>query len=137
MNRVFVRLGLVGAMLVAGQGALIAQDSTTGALSGIVTDASGAVLAGARVSVDGGRGQLSFTTDAKGAFRASGLIPGQYTITVSMAGFETSGRRVVGVSINSLTPVRITLAKTAGAVVEVFASATSIDTTTQTSGSTF
>ena len=137
MNRVFVRLGLVGAMLVAGQGALIAQDSTTGALSGIVTDASGAVLAGARVSVDGGRGQLSFITDAKGAFRASGLIPGQYTITVSMAGFETSGRRVVGVSINSLTPVRITLAKTAGAVVEVFASATSIDTTTQTSGSTF
>ena len=137
MNRVFVRLGLVGAMLVAGQGALIAQDSTTGALSGIVTDASGAVLAGARVSVDGGRGQLSYTTDAKGAFRATGLIPGQYQITVAMTGFETSGRRVVSVSINTLTPVRITLAKTAGAVVEVFASSTAIDTTTQTSGSTF
>lgn len=137
MNRITVRLGLVGAMLVAGQGALFAQDSTTGAISGFVTDASGAVLVNARVSVDGGRGQFGFVTDAKGAFRASGLIPGQYQITVTAPGFETSGRRVVNVSINTLTPVRITLAKTASAVVEVVASSVAIDTTTQTSGSTF
>ncbi len=137
MNRISLRLGLVGAMLVAGQGALFAQDSTTGAITGFVTDASGAVLVNARVTIDGGRGQSGFVTDAKGSFRASGLIPGQYQITVTAPGFETSGRRVVTVSINTMTPVRITLAKTASAVVEVVASSTAIDTTTQTSGSTF
>ena len=105
--------------------------------SGIVLDPAGNPLAGARVTLDGGRGQINTVTDTKGYFRVVGLIPGQYQVTVTATGYEVAARRIVNASINSLTPVRMQMAKTQGAVVEVVATANAIDTTTQTSGSTF
>ncbi len=137
MNRHLSRLGFAALAIVAGSPMVFAQDATTGAINVTVTDPSGAPVAGARVAVDGGRGQQTFTTDSKGGIRVSGLIPGQYTISVSAAGFEAASKRTVLVSINTLTPARIQLAKTAGAVVEVVATAAVIDTTNQTTGSTF
>ncbi len=137
MNRVFSRLGLAAA-LVAGAGTyVLAQDATTGAISGIIIDPAGAPIAGARVILDGGRGQIMATTDAKGYFKVVSLIPGQYQITVTAAGYEVAAKRMANASINTLTPVRIQMAKTQSAVVEVVATSTAIDTTTQTSGSTF
>ncbi len=138
MNRTISRLGFTALALVAGASApLVAQDLTTGAINVMVTDPSGAIVAGARVMVDGGRGQSSYTTDAKGAIRITGLIPGQYHLTVTAPGFDIPTKRMVPVSLSTLTPVRIQLNKTASAVVTVTASNSSIDTTTQTSGSSF
>lgn len=138
MNRIFTRLGFTAAAIVAGSGIVaFAQDATTGAISGTVTGPNGALIAGARVILDGGRGQIVRVTDANGSFRASGLIPGSYTITVTAAGFETATKIVANASINTLTPVRLTLSKAAGAVVEVLATSQNIDTTTQTSGTTY
>ncbi|WP_285723709.1 TonB-dependent receptor [Geothrix rubra] len=116
---------------------LYAQDATTGAISGTVTGPNGALIPGARVILDGGRGQVVRVTDANGAFRASALIPGQYQITVTAPGFETAAKLTAIASINNLTPVRITMTRAAGAVVEVLATSQALDTTTQTSGSTF
>jgi len=138
MSRIFNRLGFTTLALVAGSSVVgFAQDSTTGAVSGIVTGPNGAALAGAKVIIDGGRGQIVRVTDETGTFKASALIPGQYLITVTAVGFETASKLTTKVSINTLTPVRLTMSKAAGAVVEVLATAQVLDTTTQTSGSTF
>ena len=138
MSRIFTRLGFTAAAIVAGSGVMgYAQDATTGAVSGIVTGPNGALIAGARVILDGGRGQIVRVTDANGSFKASALIPGQYAVTVTAPGFETAAKLTANVSINTLTPVRLTLSKAAGAVVEVLATSQAIDTTTQTSGTTY
>ncbi|GLH73521.1 membrane protein [Geothrix limicola] len=138
MNRIFTRLGFTAAALVAGSGIVAhAQDSTTGAISGVVTGPNGAVVAGAKVILDGGRGQVVRVTDANGTFKASALIPGVYQITVTASGFETATKLTAQASINILTPVRVTMTKAAGAVVEVLATSQAVDTTTQTSGATF
>ncbi len=138
MSRMFTRLGFTAVALVAGSGIIAhAQDSTTGAISGTVTGPTGALVAGARVILDGGRGQVVRVTDASGTFKASGLIPGQYFITVTAPGFESASKLSTNASINTLTPVRVVMTKAAGAVVEVIATSQSLDTTTQTSGTTF
>ncbi|HEY6008028.1 MAG TPA: TonB-dependent receptor, partial [Geobacteraceae bacterium] len=111
--------------------------ATTGAISGTVTAPNGAPVAGATVVLDGGRGQVVRVTDANGAFKASALIPGQYHLTVTAAGYETATKFIATASINTLTPVRVTMTKAAGAVVEVIAASQVLDTTTQTSGSTY
>ncbi len=138
MNRIFSRLGFTAVAIIAGSGFVAqAQDATTGAISGTVTGPSGALVVGAKVIIEGGRGQIVRVTDAAGAFRASGLIPGQYRITVTAAGFETASKLTASASINTLTPLRVTMTKAAGAVVEVVAASQVMDTTTQTSGTTF
>jgi hypothetical protein len=56
-----------------------------GALSGIVVDAQGGALQGAKVVADpGGSSALS---DAQGQFTLNGLSAGEYDVTVSYAGF--------------------------------------------------
>jgi hypothetical protein len=134
----FNRLGLTALALVAGSGVVAyAQDATTGAIGGTVSGPNGDLIAGARIILDGGRGQIVRVTDANGAFRASGLIPGLYKITVTAAGYESATKLTAPASINTLSPVRVSMSKMAGAVVEVLATAQTLDTTTQTSGTTF
>ncbi|NTW84859.1 MAG: TonB-dependent receptor [Holophagaceae bacterium] len=138
MNRIFSRLGFTAMALVAGSGFVAqAQDSTTGAISGTVTGPNGALVAGAKVVLDGGRGQIVRVTDAAGTFKSSALIPGVYHITVTAPGFETASKLTAIASINTLTPIRVTMTRAAGAVVEVLATSQALDTTTVTSGTTF
>lgn len=89
MNRIYTRLGFTAVALVAGAVGY-AQDATTGAISGTVMGPNGAPVAGAKVVLDGGRGQVVRVTDANGAFKASALIPGQHSITVTAPGFESA-----------------------------------------------
>jgi hypothetical protein len=66
-----------------------AQDYTSGAIVGSVTDNNGAPVAGASVtltSVDQNQTR-TFTTSNGGGFAASGLTPGQYTIAVTASGY--------------------------------------------------
>jgi Ca-activated chloride channel homolog len=59
-----------------------------GTLAGTISDASGAVLPG--VSVEA-KGPITATavTDGRGTFRFLNLIPGEYTLTATLAGFTT------------------------------------------------
>jgi hypothetical protein len=72
--------------------ASLAQTSETGALTGTVTDPSGAVIAGAAVTVTNvGTGQSrTTTTDANGSYKFSLLPPGNYSVKFSAAGFKTA-----------------------------------------------
>src|SRR5690242_12737943 len=60
-------------------------------LSGTVTDASGAVVADAKISVRNTATNVTreLTTDAAGFYTAPNLIPGTYAVTASASGFET------------------------------------------------
>lgn len=93
-QRSVARLGLSGLVLVFAlfSSAMFAQTTiATGSISGTVTDASGAVVSGAKVTVTGSTGQtIHITTGANGTYSASPLIPGPYTVRVEAKGFKTS-----------------------------------------------
>ena len=61
-----------------------------GSVTGTITDWSGAVLAGAKVTISSpSTGQTQQTvTDASGIYRVLDLPPGDYTIEVSAPGFK-------------------------------------------------
>ena len=67
-----------------------AQDYTSGALLGTVTDSGGAPVAGATVTLTStAQGQSrTLTTSASGQFSATGLPPGEYSYTVSASGYD-------------------------------------------------
>src|SRR5271155_553956 len=67
-----------------------AQSIVTGAVGGVVTDASGAVVAGASVSLknSGTGGILTGTTNASGVYNFTLLNPGSYILTVAHEGFK-------------------------------------------------
>jgi uncharacterized membrane protein len=68
-----------------------AQLTTTGTITGTVTDSTGAGVPRASVSITNeGTGIESKTmTNASGSFAVAGLSPGTYTVKVSKQGFET------------------------------------------------
>src|SRR5262249_53176168 len=72
--------------------------SSAGVLDGTVTDASGAVVVGATVTVTNSAGKAgAAVSDSAGKFRITGLAPGQYTLSVTMKGFtefKTEGLNV-------------------------------------------
>ena len=77
----------VGTMLPA---AAHAQDYTSGALIGSVTDGAGKPVAGATVTLTStAQGQArTLTSSAAGTFSATGLAPGDYTVAVTAAGYD-------------------------------------------------
>jgi hypothetical protein len=70
----------------------LAQFSQRGGISGVVTDASGAVVPKASVTLlDLGRNQTStISTDVSGHYEFSQLLSGSYQVSVELAGFKKS-----------------------------------------------
>src|SRR4029078_2846851 len=64
-----------------------------GAIAGTVTDASGAVLPGATVTLSNPRGSIGgnqeTVADARGAFQFIRLVPGTYTVKAAREGFRS------------------------------------------------
>jgi Carboxypeptidase regulatory-like domain len=82
---VFAMCCLLSATKVVGQ-------STFGTIIGTVTDATGAVVVGAKVeALNGATGETrTVNTDAAGEYQFLNLEPGQYTITVTAAQFAVT-----------------------------------------------
>ena len=82
-----------------------------GRIIGSVTDATGGVISGAKVTVtDQERGVTrALTSDDTGAFAAPSLIPGNYTVRVEAAGFNISERKDVQVQVGSDARVDIVM----------------------------
>jgi iron complex outermembrane receptor protein len=72
----------------------------SGRITGVVRDAGGAALEAARVAVTNNvtRATRSTTTAGDGAYMVSGLIPGAYTVSVSLVGFRRAARADVQVT---------------------------------------
>ncbi len=119
-------------------GLTLAQGGATGAISGTVQDASGAVLSGARVVITSeATGQLSrqLTTDSSGAFTATLLPVGTYSVTVSANGFATTKYPGIRVDITETTRMIAALkVSTVTQTVEVQSEVAQVDTTDATTG---
>ncbi len=102
---------LVGRTLRVGAGLLLLLSGAAGAaaqtatLEGQVTDALGAVMVGAAVTVTApGVAPVTAPTDASGTYRFTSLPDGLYSLTVSMAGFRTerrTGLRLAGSTLRA------------------------------------
>jgi len=63
---------------------------STGNIVGTVTDATGAVVPGAKVTITGSTGQTIHTTSSgTGAYSSGALVPGSYKVRVEAKGFKT------------------------------------------------
>ncbi len=78
-----------------------------GTISGLVTDPSSAVIAGAKVTVTevntGARMQA--TSESKGQYSAPFLLPGDYSITVQAAGFREAVRKGIHLGAGERTVI--------------------------------
>jgi hypothetical protein len=80
-------------------------------LTGAVTDQSGAVIAGAMVTVTDKQTRLARTlrTDANGRYVAEGLAPGNYELDVSAQGFKNSHLNAVAVAATNENVANVAL----------------------------
>jgi hypothetical protein len=107
-----VRIVTLGAVLFS-----LAADSThaqapaTGAITGTIYDASGAVIPDARVTVANEETSLarSVTTTSEGQFRVSLLPPASYSITVEATGFERDILHSIRVAVTETTVINVRL----------------------------
>lgn len=112
---------------------LLAQ-TETGQITGTVTDATGAAVPNARVTVRSvGTGSTRVvTTSDDGSYNVTNLLPGEYSVGVNSQGFTQAERRVVvQVGTRAGQDFRLDVA-TATATVEVTESAAQVNTETQT-----
>src|SRR5450755_304231 len=94
-------------LLVSATPLLVSQ--TLSGINGTVTDASGAVIAEASVTVTNNATQVSKTasTSSAGTYTVTDLIPGTYTVKVTAAGFQASSHNGVGVEVGRVSTVDV------------------------------
>ncbi len=96
-----------------------AQVTSTGSLSGTVTDPQGAVVPGATVVVKNVASGQEFTTETngEGTFNVPSLKEGEYTATITKQGFKQAV--VTAIKINVSQPSSINVGLEVGAASEV------------------
>ena len=89
-------------LLVGGGPAVVAAQETTGTITGIATDSTGAVLPGVTVTVKSVRTGTSqdFVTNENGLYTAPLLQPGVYEVTFALSGFQTTTVKAVELHVN-------------------------------------
>jgi outer membrane receptor protein involved in Fe transport len=100
----------IGAVLLLAVQPGCAQTSY-GSIVGTVSDASGAQIPGAEVTVKnvGTNATLTAKTGSGGTYSLLNLNPGTYKVTVSMASFKTASHNQVDVTIGGTTRVDVAL----------------------------
>ena len=95
-----------------------ARAQAVGAVTGVVTDDSGAVIPGVSVeATNAGTGLVrTAVTDADGRFDLPQLQPGRYNVKASLSGFRTVERQAVQVSVDDTT--RVDFKMTVGGIEE-------------------
>lgn len=89
-----------------------AQDrSTTGSIAGTVTDATGAAVQNASVTVTGQTlpSPRTATTGDEGTFSFDNLIPGVYTVRVEMTGFKAASVSDLEVNVGRASSIAVKL----------------------------
>jgi hypothetical protein len=122
---------LMLAVLIASSIAAYAQTTiSTGSIQGTVTDQSGALVAGAKVTITNkatGR-VINVATTSAGAYTSGALTPGDYVVRVEAKGFKTSEAPLtVQVGVTSSGNIKLQVGE-ATQVVEVQASEVQVNT---------
>jgi hypothetical protein len=136
-----VKLRLVLLLVICAGSALAAwaQSTSTGTVAGSVTDSSGAVVAGASVTLTDSATNIArpATTNATGRYIYVDVNPGIYSITASKAGFETTKTENQEVKVGAALTVNLALqVGGANVVVEVSAVGNELQTMNATVGNT-
>jgi hypothetical protein len=124
----FVRCSLLVVLVLS---ASVARADINGSISGIVTDPSGAVIPGAKVTATAMSTNVQATTvtDAKGFYAFPALSVGQYRITLAHPGFDQF--LMSGIIINANSAIRVDIKLTIGKVantIEVKSDALQVET---------
>lgn len=133
------RLATLAALFLALAYTAFAQ-RTTGAISGTVKDATGAVLPGVSVSVSGQNivGSQTTTSNELGFYRILSLPPGDYDVAFTMSGFKTLTRRSLRVGLGANIEVDASLeVSQLQEAIDVTAEAQVVDTTSNEVGSNY
>jgi Carboxypeptidase regulatory-like domain len=123
-------LALLAAFALSISSAAFAQSSiSNGNIVGTVTDSSGAVIAGAKITVTGPTGQTVKTvSNGQGGYSTGALIPGAYSVRVEAKGFKTT-QLAVDVKVDNTAPGNVKLEiGQESTVVEVQASDVQVNT---------
>ena len=129
MFRSFARLAILVLALCTVVVSAFAQYGAS--LQGTVTDKSGAIVAGANVTITDQATSVSKTTltSASGFYRVSALPPGRYTVTIEAKTFGKSVTKDVDVTAESVRGLNITVAPGAEQqTVDVSAEAAGLET---------
>src|SRR6266568_1829593 len=114
------------------------QNSSRGNLSGIVYDATGGVVPGAKVTITGPIGSLTQETTDQGSFLFQTLIPGIYAVRVEKAGFKVANIQSSEVLINKTTSIEVVLETgEVSETIEVVAATVTVDTSATSVNSDF
>jgi hypothetical protein len=125
--------------LLLASGSAIAQNQSTGAITGRVTDVGGAVITSASVTLTSKATgvQVNATTDQTGSYRFNLLPPGTYQLRFSAPGFKTGVPDDVAVVVTDTNTVNIALSPGAQQeTVEVTATGAALQTENATLGTT-
>ena len=126
---------VVWLLLLVGAGTSLAQ--STASLSGTVTDPSGAVVPGARITVHSLATGINreLVTDNAGLYAAPSLEPGDYQVQAVASGFSTYTVKKVTLAVDQRVTVNMGLAvSSAGETIQVESGANQIETQTMTVG---
>ena len=107
----FLHILLCASLLLLSAGSMAWAQAGRGGINGTVTDPSGAVVPGAKVTLSNhatGIAQSTIST-AAGLYSFVSLNPGSYKITAARSGFETIARDNVVVSVDQASVVNISL----------------------------
>ena len=121
---------VVMALMVSG----VFAQSETGAITGTVSDPTGAVVPNAKITVKGTTtGSVrTATTNSSGAYTVTNLQPAEYTVTAEVSGFATL-QQAVTVTVGGRVGVDLQLQVGAtGTTIEVAENATTVNVATQT-----
>ncbi|MFP5265653.1 MAG: TonB-dependent receptor domain-containing protein [Blastocatellia bacterium] len=101
---------VLGALIAAGLASAAAAQFRA-SIQGTVTDASGAVVAGATVTVTNQETSKSqqVTTSDEGFYRVTGLAPGRYTVSAEVSGFKKQVLQDIVVNAEQTEGVNMTL----------------------------
>ncbi len=132
-----VRKFLCVSLLVLGAGATALGQAGRGGISGLISDPSGAIVPGAKVTAQNNATgvKISTVSTAAGLYSFISLSPGIYEVTTSEKGFETAVRTNVVVTVDQGSIVNITLQiGNVTEVVSVNESSSLVDTSNSTVG---
>jgi hypothetical protein len=89
----------------------VAQSLTSGDVTGLVTDPSGAIIRNAQVQLKSNQtgATNNATTNGQGTYRFSLLNPGTYTVTATAPGFQTT-EHAVEVTVGQATTANLQMA---------------------------
>jgi outer membrane receptor protein involved in Fe transport len=106
------RAVLMAAILVPLAGSAAVAQVQTGSITGVVTDASNAILPGVNVTLTGDKligGASTQVTDAAGAYRFDRLPPGAYVVKFELQGFRGVTRDDIRVNAAFVATVNVKL----------------------------